>query len=78
MTDGAHDFYELHTNATRRGRAARPSCLTRAGLSRGAGQRDAATFPLPYVFVSPPSGCSILSSLSLPRRGSEVRAWGTV
>ena len=41
-----------------------PSCLKRAGLSRGAGQRDAATFTLPYVFVSPPSGCSILSSLS--------------
>ena len=51
-----------------------PSCLTRAGLSRGAGQRDAATFTLPYVFVSPPSGCSILSSLSLPRRGGGVRA----
>ena len=55
-----------------------PSCLTRAGLSRGAGQRDAATFTLPYVFVSPPSGCSILSSLSLPRRGGGLRAWGTV
>ena len=43
-----------------------PSCLERAGLSRGAGQRDAATFTFPYVFVPPPppSGCSIFSSLS--------------
>ena len=50
-----------------------PSCLERAGLSRGAGQRDAATFTLPYVFGSPPSGCSILSSLSLPRRGRDEK-----
>ena len=55
-----------------------PSCLTRAGLSRGAGQRNAATFTLPYVFVPPPSGCSILSSLSLPRRGGGVRVSGAV
>ena len=41
-----------------------PSCLERAGLSRGAGQRDAATFTFPYVFLPPPLGCSIFSSLS--------------
>ena len=42
-------------------------------------RRNAATFTLPYVFVPPPSGCSIFSSLS--RLGGAARGagvWGAV